>query len=186
MIARINKNLYNFQNGRLDKKPQATAVFYYEGWVNDAEQVLGIHRRATVTSYGTWALQQPLSLPAMQQHCLDRKAKGEKFPAHSVHDIDGVEDILEVEKESGSKKTVNFDIRSEENMPTCTCKDWLRFHMPCKHSFAVFQQTGNGSNYHNHTCIVPIYPQIVMHWPSTFTHPQMQKPLNNRQTVLGK
>jgi len=26
---------------------------YYEGWVNDAEQVLGIHRRATVTSYGT-------------------------------------------------------------------------------------------------------------------------------------
>jgi len=78
----------------------------------------------------------------MQQHCLDRKAKGEKFPAHSVHDIDGVEDILEVEKESGSKKTVDFGICNEENMPACTCKDWLRFHMPCKH-LAVFQHRAN-------------------------------------------
>ncbi len=26
---------------------------YYEGWVDDVEQVLGIHKRATVTSYGT-------------------------------------------------------------------------------------------------------------------------------------
>lgn len=26
---------------------------YYEGWVDDAEQVLSIHKQATVTSYGT-------------------------------------------------------------------------------------------------------------------------------------
>ena len=26
---------------------------YYEGWVDDAEQVLSIHKKATVTSYGT-------------------------------------------------------------------------------------------------------------------------------------
>lgn len=26
---------------------------YYEGWVDDVEQVLDIHKRATVTSYGT-------------------------------------------------------------------------------------------------------------------------------------
>jgi len=76
-------------------------------------------------------------------HCLDRKAKGEKFPAHSVQDINGEAGIFEVEKESGSKKTVDFGICSEENMPACTCKDWLRFHMPCKHFFAVFQHRAN-------------------------------------------
>lgn len=26
---------------------------YYEGWVDDAEQVLDMHKRVTVTSYGT-------------------------------------------------------------------------------------------------------------------------------------
>ncbi len=76
-------------------------------------------------------------------HCLDRKAKGERFPVHSVHEIDGAMGIFEVESESGSKKTVNFGHDSEDSMPTCTCKDWLRFHLPCKHFFAVFQHRAN-------------------------------------------
>ena len=32
------------------------------------------------------------------------------------------------------ESTVNFRI------PECTCKDWARHHIPCKHFFAVFEQ----------------------------------------------
>ena len=72
-------------------------------------------------------------------HCLDRKAKGDRFSANSIHDIDHAIGIFEVEKESGSRKTLNFGQSTEEGMPSCTCKDWQRFHLPCKHFFAVFQ-----------------------------------------------
>lgn len=74
-------------------------------------------------------------------HCLDRKTKGERFPVQSVCDMDGTTGVFEVQSESGSKKTVNFGHHS--NMPTCTCKDWQRFHLPCKHFFAVFQHRAN-------------------------------------------
>lgn len=70
-------------------------------------------------------------------HCLNRKAKGERIPAHYVHDVDGTVGVFEVEKESGNKKTVNFG-HNFEDMPSCTCKDWQRFHLPCKHFFAIF------------------------------------------------
>ena len=76
-------------------------------------------------------------------HCLDRKTKGERFPVHSVHDVNGAAGVFEVEKESGSKKTVDFDHHNEWNMPSCTCKDWQRFHLPCKHFFAVFHHRVN-------------------------------------------
>ena len=29
------------------------------------------------------------------------------------------------------------------NMPECTCKDWTRWHIPCKHFFAVFNHFPN-------------------------------------------
>ena len=70
-------------------------------------------------------------------HCLNRKAKGERIPAHYVHDVNETIGVFEVEKESGSKKTVNFGCNNDD-IPSCTCKDWQRFHLPCKHFFAIF------------------------------------------------
>jgi len=45
-------------------------------------------------------------------HCLDRKAKGEKFPAHSVHDINGEAGIFEVEKESLLQHILETNMKS--------------------------------------------------------------------------
>lgn len=69
-------------------------------------------------------------------HCLDRKVKSSGFTATSVHDIDHDKGVFEVEKSSGSQHKVDFG--SETGEPSCTCKDWIRYHIPCKHFFVVF------------------------------------------------
>lgn len=38
---------------------------------------------------------------------------------------------------NGEIYSINLD--SEEVCPSCTCPDWIRYHIPCKHMFAVFQ-----------------------------------------------
>ena len=40
-------------------------------------------------------------------------------------------------KSNKGSHTVEFKDQSGE--PTCTCKDWLAYHLPCKHFFAVFR-----------------------------------------------
>ena len=72
-------------------------------------------------------------------HCLDRKSNSTKFSAESIHDVDSEKGIFEVEKASGHRYEVNFGKDTTEEMPSCTCKDWLRHQLPCKHFFAVFQ-----------------------------------------------
>ena len=71
-------------------------------------------------------------------HCLDRRTNSSKFLANSIHDINSEKGVFEVEKTSGSKHRVDFGISSSQQMPSCTCKDWLRYHIPCKHFFAIF------------------------------------------------
>lgn len=71
-------------------------------------------------------------------HCLDRKANSTKILAESIHDIDITRGVFELEKPSGNKHKVDFGYGSSDQMPSCTCKDWIRHHMPCKHFFAVF------------------------------------------------
>ena len=34
---------------------------------------------------------------------------------------------------------VDFGKNSQEQMPSCSCKDWTRWHIPCKHFFAMFR-----------------------------------------------
>ncbi|KAI8488947.1 hypothetical protein Bbelb_334650 [Branchiostoma belcheri] len=34
--------------------------------------------------------------------------------------------------------TVNFETSSTNNMPSCTCRDWAKHKMPCKHFCAIF------------------------------------------------
>ena len=73
------------------------------------------------------------------KHCLVRKTKSNKFTHDSIHqnDIPGSFDII---KDSGAKHTVSFALESDDQMPSCTCKDWARWHIPCKHFFAVFRE----------------------------------------------
>lgn len=68
-------------------------------------------------------------------HCLDRKTNSNKILPEHIHDIDFAMGVFEVEKTSGRKHTVDFGINQ---LPSCTCKDWLRHHLPCKHFFSIF------------------------------------------------
>jgi len=65
-------------------------------------------------------------------HCLQRKLKCHKFSMEDIIMLDG--GSFEVHKTGTEKKYVlNFQ------KPECTCKDWARHQIPCKHFFAVFQ-----------------------------------------------
>lgn len=68
-------------------------------------------------------------------HCLERKARSHKFPAQGIKEVR--KGTFEITKESGGKHTVDFG-NSNDNLPSCTCRDWKRWHLPCKHFFAVF------------------------------------------------
>ena len=65
-------------------------------------------------------------------HCLERKAKCHKF---TEEDIKVLEQggKFEVFKGDGGMHMVDF------NVPECSCKDWAKYHIPCKHFFAVFE-----------------------------------------------
>ena len=65
-------------------------------------------------------------------HCLNRKAKSEKYNSNSVTDIQQDVGIFKVDTGS-NQYTINFQ------EPSCTCKDWHRYHIPCKHFFTIFQ-----------------------------------------------
>ena len=67
------------------------------------------------------------------KHCLVRKTKSNKFTHDSIHqnDTPGSFDII---KDSGAKHTVSFALESDDQMPSCTCKDWAKaeIEMQCK------------------------------------------------------
>ena len=73
-------------------------------------------------------------------HCLSRIRKGEKFTKESVKHIRESNQFI-VKSASGKEHTLKF--ANDENMPECTCKDWTRWHIPCKHFFAVFNHFPN-------------------------------------------
>jgi len=64
-------------------------------------------------------------------HCLHRKSKSLKYAISDVTEVDASIGKFEVKGKSQTY-TVDFSI------PSCTCKDWIAHHIPCKHFFAVF------------------------------------------------
>ena len=54
-------------------------------------------------------------------------------------------------------------------MLSCTCKDWLRYHLPCKHFLAssLSDQLGSGTTFLQPTCKVHISPQTPRHSTTT-------------------
>ncbi len=76
---------------------------------------------------------------AIVKHCLTRKTKSNKFTQDSIikDDKPGVFNIV---KANGDRHTVTFATESDKDMPSCTCKDWVRWQIPCKHFFAIFRE----------------------------------------------
>ena len=36
---------------------------------------------------------------------------------------------------SGNDHTVSFGTNTNDTMPSCTCRDWITWNIPCKHFF---------------------------------------------------
>lgn len=79
--------------------------------------------------------------PKIIRHCMERKLKGRKFLSDDIEDIDLNGGRFCVKSSSGKEYRVDFGV--ETRMPSCECKDWIRFNIPCKHFFAIFFQKRN-------------------------------------------
>ena len=71
-------------------------------------------------------------------HCLDRQSRSNKYHDGDLSEGER-EGVFIVQRKDGAKNVVDFGRNSQEQMPSCSCKDWTRWHIPCKHFFAVFR-----------------------------------------------
>ena len=71
-------------------------------------------------------------------HCLSRIKKASKFRKESVKETGEAGTFLVT---SPSGKLHEVKISNGSGLPECTCKDWTRWHISCKHLFAIFTHT---------------------------------------------
>ena len=74
-------------------------------------------------------------------HCLERKSNSRKFNVEDILTQDEQNGIFTIKGSSENVYTVNFGGSSEE--PSCTCFDWTKWNIPCKHFFAIFSLIPN-------------------------------------------
>lgn len=74
-------------------------------------------------------------------HCLAREEKARRtFTPNDVTDSDTDNGIFSVRGKAGYIHTVDFGMTTGK--PSCTCHDWTRNNIPCKHFFLVFITQG--------------------------------------------
>ena len=81
-------------------------------------------------------------------HCLERQARAKKYDSTDIvpSTQKGVFTLI---KPSGRSHTIDFGIEGE---PSCTCKDWKKWKIPCKHFLesSIQIKSGDGTLYHRH------------------------------------
>ena len=71
-------------------------------------------------------------------HSLERRSKSLKFTKDDVCLVNNNGEFS-VKGSSGCSHTVSFGINSNNGSPSCSCQDWLQWHIPCKHFWTVFR-----------------------------------------------
>ena len=66
-------------------------------------------------------------------HCLERRSKSLKYTSDDIQLNDDEKGLFTVKGTSGKCHKVSFAI------PSCTCRDWITWHLPCKHFFGIFR-----------------------------------------------
>lgn len=74
-------------------------------------------------------------------HCLERKSNSRKFNVEDILTQDQQNGIFTIKGSSDMIYAVNFGGSSGE--PSCSCLDWTKWNIPCKHFFAVFRLIPN-------------------------------------------
>ena len=73
-------------------------------------------------------------------HCLVREEKAlKKFSPEDITSADKETGIFSVRGKSGYIHTVDFG--TQTGKPNCTCQDWAKNNLPCKHFFLIFITT---------------------------------------------
>lgn len=115
-------------------------------------------------------------------HCLGRKQRSQAFSESDITIMDASSGVFEVKSHSGKVHTVKFS--DQLSQPSCTCKDWTRYHVPCKHFFAIFrfiplwQWNSLPISYlqseylsQDTAVLVPMVTQDISSFPSSFDDP---------------
>ena len=74
--------------------------------------------------------------PSVVKHCLIRKTKSNKYTQDAVKHAKTPGEFYVIK--DTKKHTLNFGT-SNNSTVACSCKDWKKWHIPCKHFFAVFR-----------------------------------------------
>ena len=74
-------------------------------------------------------------------HCLERKSNSRKFNVEDIYIQDQQSGMFTIKGSSGTVYAVDFGRSSGE--PSCSCLDWNKWNIPCKHFFAVFRLIPN-------------------------------------------
>ena len=69
---------------------------------------------------------------AVISHCLERRSKAMKYTTEEITVLDDKNGIFTVRGTSGKDHSVTFAL------PSCSCRDWTTWHLPCKHFFGIF------------------------------------------------
>ena len=105
--------------------------------------------------------------PSVVKHCLIRKTKSNKYTQDAVKHAKtpGESYVIKDTK----KHTLNFGT-SNNSIVACSCKDWKKWHIPCKHFllYSAGYQSGIGIVCHMNTETVPICPLIIQQLKSTW------------------
>ena len=104
-------------------------------------------------------------------HCMDWMRKSSKFK-HDDIQTENSDGRFQFTSASGKVQKVDFG--KETGVPSCTCVDWMRFHIPYKHFFAIFSNELS----HPHTSQVHCYPVTKKH---CWVH--LQKPMTQSMEV---
>lgn len=102
-------------------------------------------------------------------HCLERKSNCQKYNEEDITVQDAANGVFKVTGSGGKLYTVDFG--KTTNKPSCSCLDWIKWQIPCKHFFAIFRLVPEWSwdalprDYRNN-------PSISIH-----THDQATDPL---------
>ena len=78
-------------------------------------------------------------------HCMERRSKSLKYIKEDVCISNNNDGEFSVKGSNDSIHTVSFGIKSDQTSPSCSCQDWIQWHIPCKHFWAVFRFYTNWS-----------------------------------------
>ena len=134
----LNKVLkYNYLPHNKNMTLSATVTLIVEKFLPDSYQKYLFLNYKQSDMYRTYKSFVPSYLQGRPRsvilHCLERRSKALKYISSDVTVLDEATGKFEVKGSSKKHHTVFFED------PSCTCRDWTEWNLPCKHFFCIFE-----------------------------------------------